>query len=79
MKKLLIALLLVLSCVLLFACVQSGPATDTTAPSDESTPGATDTPTTGIVASEQPPPLHSPLPIGSFRIFKSFILGLPLQ
>ena len=45
MKKLLIALLLVLSCVLLFACVQSGPATDTTAPSDESTPGATDTPT----------------------------------
>ena len=45
MKKLLIALLLVLSCVLLFACVQSGPVTDTTAPSDESTPGATDTPT----------------------------------
>ena len=45
MKKLLIALLLVLSCVLLFACVQSGPVTDTTAPSDESTPGATDAPT----------------------------------
>ena len=45
MKKLLIALLLVLSCVLLFACVQSGPVTDTTAPSDESTSGATDTPT----------------------------------
>ena len=45
MKKLLIALLLVLSCVLLFACVQSGPVTDTTAPSDESTPNATDAPT----------------------------------
>ena len=45
MKKLLIALLLVLSCVLLFACVQSGPVTDTTAPSEEGTPGATDAPT----------------------------------
>ena len=44
-KKLLIALLLVLSCVLLFACVQSGPVTDTTAPSDESTPYTTDAPT----------------------------------
>ena len=45
MKKLLIALLLVLSCVLLFACVQSGPVTDTTAPSEEGTPNATDAPT----------------------------------
>ena len=45
MKKLLIALLLVLSCVLLFACVQDDPATDTTAPSDGVTDAPTDTPT----------------------------------
>ena len=45
MKKLLIALLLVLSCVLLFACVQDDPATDTTAPSDGATDAPTDAPT----------------------------------
>ena len=45
MKKLLIALLLVLSCVLLFACVQDDPATDTTAPSEDGTNAPTDAPT----------------------------------
>ena len=45
MKKLLIALLLVLSCVLLFACVQDGPSTDTDEPSEEGTPAPTETPT----------------------------------
>ena len=45
MKKLLIALLLVLSCVLLFACVQDGPSTDTDAPSDGVTDAPTDAPT----------------------------------
>ena len=45
MKNLLIALLLALSCVLLFACVQDGPATDTTAQNEEATPSPTDTPT----------------------------------
>ena len=49
MKKLLIALLLVLSCALLFACVQNDPTGDTTAPSEEKTDnatgGATDAPT----------------------------------
>ena len=52
MKKLLIALLLVLSCVLLFACVQSGPVTDTTAPSEEGTPNATDAPTEAPTETE---------------------------
>ena len=45
MKKLLIALLLVLSCVLLFACVQDDPATDTTAPSEDGTNTPTNVPT----------------------------------
>ena len=59
MKKLLIALLLVLSCVLLFACVQDDPATDTTAPSEDVTDAPTDapteTPTEGETQPEIPP------------------------
>ena len=56
MKKILIALLLVLSCVLLFACVQDDPATDTTAPSD----GATDAPTEAPTDTPTEAPTEAP-------------------
>ena len=45
MKKLLIVLLALMTCVLLFACVKEAPDTDTTAPSEEGTPAPTETPT----------------------------------
>ena len=45
MKKLLIVLLALMTCVLLFACVKEAPDTDTTAPSEEGTSAPTETPT----------------------------------